>query len=193
MVDETGRKSVREVIGVFFDVQHLEAAIRDLRASGFEHDQLGLLASEIAVEKSLADFYTRTNNHHDVSHAPVIAFVKKNSVGDTFRALEGGLFFVGGTVAMGAAVATGAIFGGALVAAAAGAAGVVAIGALVGGIIHQSDAEYLEEQVDEGFRSHSWTDIWCSMRRGNKCVLARAVTWSYPCRRVTTSAVSQVR
>jgi outer membrane lipoprotein SlyB len=51
---------------------------------------------------------------------------------------------------MGAAVATGAIFGGALLAAVAGAVGVGAIGALISGIIHQSDAEYLEEQIDEG-------------------------------------------
>jgi outer membrane lipoprotein SlyB len=144
------KQPVREVVGIFFDVKHLEATIKDLRASGFEHDQLGLLASEFAVEKSLGELYTRTNKHHDVSHAPATAFVKNNSVGDTFRALEGGLFFTGTTVAMGAAVATGAIFGGALLAAVAGAVGVGAIGALISGIIHQSDAEYLEEQIDEG-------------------------------------------
>ena len=31
--------TVREVIGIFFDVKHLEAAIKELRASGFQHDQ----------------------------------------------------------------------------------------------------------------------------------------------------------
>lgn len=144
------KNSVREVIGVFFGEKSLKAAIKDLRSSGFKHDQLGLLASEYAVQKALGDVYVRTNLHQDEGQAPVTAFVRKQSVGDTFRALEGSLFFAGTTAAMGAVVATSAIFGGALLPAVSGAAAVAVVGSLIGGLIHQSDAEYLEEQVDEG-------------------------------------------
>jgi outer membrane lipoprotein SlyB len=150
MAEKRHSEVVREVIGIFFDEKNLLDAIKDLRTSGFEHDQLGLLASEHAVQKALGDVYTRTNAHHDPSHAPVTAFVKNESVGDTFRALEGSLFFTGATAALGAVVASAAVFGGALLIAVAGAVGVGTIGALISGIIRQSDAEYLEEQVDEG-------------------------------------------
>jgi len=141
---------IREAIGIFFDAKHLEAAIRDLRASGFKHDELGLLAGEISVVKSLGELYTKTNTHTDTSLAPETAFVKKESLGDTFRSLAGALVFTGATTAMGIAVASTGIFSGAVLASATGAAGVLTIGALIGMLIHQSDAEYLEEQVDEG-------------------------------------------
>jgi hypothetical protein len=72
-------------------------------------------------------------------------------MGDTVHGLIGSLFFVGMTVASGAIVASAAVLGGGLLAAIAGAATVIG---LVGGamslILHESDAEYLEEQVDEG-------------------------------------------
>ena len=142
--------TVREAIGIFFDVKHLEAAIKDLRASGFKHDELGLLAGEDSVAQSLGEWYTRTNTYTDASQAPETAFVKKESLGDTFRSLSGALVFTGATTAMGIAVASAGIFGGAVLAAATGAVGVLTVGILIGAIIHQSDAEYLEEQVDEG-------------------------------------------
>lgn len=146
--DQTG--PIREVIGIFFDAGHLKEAIADLESSGFESDQIGLLASEHAIERALGDLYVRTRERHDPDKAPATAFVKNSSVGDTFRALEGGLIFVGSTAAMGALVASAAVFGGALLTAAAGVAAVGAAGALLGGLIHQSDAEYLEQQIEEG-------------------------------------------
>jgi outer membrane lipoprotein SlyB len=150
---KSGRKkaeTVREVIGIFFDQDHLKEAINELRAAGFKTGQIGLLASEFAVEKSLADLYTRINAPSDDASAPHTAFVRKTSVGDTFHALGGGLFFVGSTAALGGVVASAAVFGGALVAGVAAAVTVGTIGAVLSKIIRQSDAEYLEQQVDEG-------------------------------------------
>lgn len=92
MVSENNRETVREVVGIFFDGDHLKAALADLDSAGFEHEQISLLASEFAVEKSLGDLYTRTNEHHDPARAPVTAFVLNNSVGDAFRAQGGGCF-----------------------------------------------------------------------------------------------------
>lgn len=57
---------------------------------------------------------------------------------------------LGATTAAGAAVATAGVLGGALVVAATGTAAFAAIGAVLAAIIHESDADYLEEQVDEG-------------------------------------------
>ena len=47
-------------------------------------------------------------------------------------------------------MASAAILGGAVVAAASGVAAIALAGAVMGLIIHQSDADFLDEQVDEG-------------------------------------------
>jgi len=142
--------TIREAVGIFFDRQHLEDALQELQASGFVQDEIGLLAGERAVNKSLSDIYDQYNSADDESAAPETAFVKKDSLGDTFRSLSGGLVFTGTTTAMGAAVISAGVFGGAVLAAATGAAAVLGVGALAGAVIHKSDAEYLEEQVDAG-------------------------------------------
>jgi outer membrane lipoprotein SlyB len=141
---------VRETVGAFVDARKVHEAIDELLESGFKHEELGLLASEQAVRESLGDFYTQTNQYSGGADAPNTAFVAKESVGDTVHAMIGSLSLVGSTVAAGAAVASAGIFGGALAAAVAGAAALGAVGAVLGGIIHESDAEELEEQIEEG-------------------------------------------
>lgn len=143
-------KTVREAIAVFLDPQSLKSAIRDLLASGVSRERIGLLGSEHSVRDSLADDYTHTNNTHDSAEGPVTAFVDKNSSNHQQDSLGGSLFFAGTTGAMGAVVASSAVFGGALLAALSGVVAVGAVGAMAGKIIQQSDADYLQQQVDEG-------------------------------------------
>src|SRR5690606_18369785 len=81
---------------------------------------------------------------------PRMAFVRKKSIGDTVHAWAGALFFAGATTGAGAVVVSAGVLGGALLAAVSGAAAVGAVGAALALVIHQSDAEYLEQQVDEG-------------------------------------------
>ena len=142
--------SIREAVGIFFNAEHLKDAIKNLLASGFEPEELGLLASQQVVERSLGDLYARTNEGADLPQAPAIAFIGRESIGETANTLGGSLFFVGTSGVMGAVVASAAVFGGALLAAVGGIVGVGVVGALVATIIHQSDAEYLQQQVDEG-------------------------------------------
>lgn len=141
---------IREAIGVFFDADKLHDAVDELLASGFDHHSLGLLAGEHTVRQSLGDFYEQVNEFADDAEAPRMAFVRKESMGDTMHAWAGALFYAGATTAAGAAVASAGVFGGALLAAATGAVAIGAVGAVLALIIHQSDAEYLEQQVDEG-------------------------------------------
>lgn len=142
--------TIREAIGIFHNKESLRDAIDDLRASGFKAEELGLLASEKVVEQSLGDMYVRTNYDADSPKAPAIAFIGRDSVGDAPRTVGGSLFFVGTSGVMGAVVASSAVFGGALLAAIGGIVGVGVIGALVASVIHQSDAEYLQQQIDQG-------------------------------------------
>lgn len=151
MTDTDDKKTVREAIAVFLDPQHLKSAIRDLLASGVSRERIGLLASEHSVRESLGDFYAHTNNTNDSGQGPVTAFVDKSSNSQQQQdSLGGSLFFAGTTGAMGAVVASSAVFGGALLAALSGVVAVGAVGAMAGKIILQSDADYLQQQIDEG-------------------------------------------
>lgn len=144
------KATVREVIGIFHNADSLKDAIYDLLGSGFKAEELGLLASAQVVESSLGDLYERTNNNSASSRAPAIAFVGRDSIGEAPRTFGGSLLFIGTSGAMGGVVASAALFGGAALAAVSGIVGVGLVGALVATFIHQSDAEYLQQEVDEG-------------------------------------------
>ena len=149
MANINSETSIREAVGIFLNTEPLKDAIKDLLASGCKSTELGLLASEQVVERSLSDLYARTNKSQASSQAPAIAFIGKESLEEA-GTVSGSLFFVGTTGLMGAVVASSAVLGGALLAAIGGIVGVGVVGALVAALIHQSDAEYLQQQVDEG-------------------------------------------
>ena len=142
--------TVREAVGIFFDSEHLHEAVDELVSSDFDFADLGLLAGQYTVKQRLGDFYNQINESADSADGPSTAFVADKSMGDTVHAFLGTLFFVGTTAASGAVVASAAVLGGSLLPAVAGAAALGAIGGALSLIINQSDAEHLEEQVDEG-------------------------------------------
>lgn len=142
--------TVREAVGIFHNAESLRGAIEALFMAGYDQDEIGLLASEQVVEGSLGDLYVRTNQATNSPDAPAIAFVRRESIGDAARTHSGGLMFVGASGAAGAVVASSALLGGALLPAVGAVVGVGLVGALVASFIHQSDAEYLQQQIDEG-------------------------------------------
>lgn len=150
MTNTNDKQKIREAIAVFYDPQNLRSAVNALLASGVSRDQIGLLASEHSVRESLGDFYTYTNNTNEPGKGPVTAFVDKENASEQQDSLGGSLFFAGTTGAAGAVVASSAVLGGALLAALSGVVAVGLIGAIAGKIIHQSDADYLQQQIDEG-------------------------------------------
>jgi hypothetical protein len=146
MAIKEGHGAIREAVGIFFDSLHLHEAVDDLESAGFDFADLGLLAGQYTVRQKLGEFYNEINESVDRPEGPRLAFVADSSMGDTVHAWFGSLFFIGTTVASGAMVASAAVLGGALLAAVSGAAALVGItGGALGLIIHESDAEYLEE------------------------------------------------
>lgn len=142
--------TVREAVGIFHNAASLRGAIEELLLSGFKYDEIGLLASEQVVEQSLGDMYVRTNEAAESPDAPAMAFVRREALGDAARTHSGGLFFVGTAGTSAGLVASSALLGGALLPAVGAIVGVGLVGALVASFIHQSDAEYLQQQIDEG-------------------------------------------
>src|SRR5688500_6782719 len=150
MTTKNKESIVREAIGVFAEVKPLKEAIDTLIASGFDREKLGLLASETVVKQSLGEFYAQTNESHDSQRAPAIAFVGKDAVAEAGQSLGGGLFFIGTAGVTGALVTSAAVLGGALLTAMGAVVGVGLVGLAVSSVIHQSDADFLQQQVDEG-------------------------------------------
>lgn len=150
MANETQGQQVREAVGVFVEAEQLKRAASALLEAGFDRGALGLLAGQEAVQRSLGDLYNERQVPSDDSQGPATGFVEHESIGDTAHAWVGGVSLAGTTALGAAVVASAAVLGGALVAATAGAAAVGAVGAAMGAIIHKSDAEYLEEQIDDG-------------------------------------------
>lgn len=142
--------SIREVVGIFFDSEKLGEAITELKSSGFNNEELGLLADELTVKEKLGHVYANINKDEADPHAPNTAFVAKDAIGDVPHALFGTLYIVAAAVAGGAVVASAGILGGALAVAVATTAVFGGVGAVLAGILNKSDAEYLEEQIDEG-------------------------------------------
>jgi len=142
--------TVREAVAIFHNADSLKHAINGLLDAGFDREELGLLASEDVVERSLGDMYARANNNSGSPDAPAIAFVGKEAIGEVPSAVGGSLVFMGTSGVMGAVVVSAAVFGGAALAAIGGIVGVGVVGALVASVINESDASYLQKQVDEG-------------------------------------------
>ena len=147
---DSDKPAIREAVGAFANAEQVHAAVTDLVAAGFGEGELGLLTSEDTVRRELSESYIHRGEAGDIPDGPNTLFVARNSVGDTIHAMVGGLGFAGTTVAGGVAVASGAVLGGGLIAAAAGVAAVAAMGTALALIVRESDAEELEQQVDEG-------------------------------------------
>lgn len=142
--------SVNEAIGVFSDAKQLASAIKELLQAGFSHSQLGILATEAVVKEHLSDIYERIPENPDPDDAPAIAFVSRDSIGETAQVMNGSLYFIGSSGLAGAVVTSAAVLGGALTAAVGGVLGVGLVGLAVGAMIKQDDAELLQQRVDEG-------------------------------------------
>ncbi len=141
---------IREAVDIFLGKDDLQLAIDDLIEAGFKRSAFGLLAGEYSVQQKLGDMYVSTNKYMGSANAPNTAFVHKDSIGDTVHALTGQLYFLGASTLAGGAVLSAGILGGAAMVASAGVIAVGAVGAVIGMILHQSDAEYLEEHVNAG-------------------------------------------
>jgi hypothetical protein len=150
MANDTNPLVVREAVGIFVGAKALREAINDLLSSGFDRAAVGLLAGEFTVRQSLGDLYTQTNELSDTLNAPRMAFVAKESSEDLLHGGLGALSFAAVTAAGAAVVATAGVLGGGIAVAAAGVAALGAVGAVLGKLIGENDAEHLEEQVEEG-------------------------------------------
>lgn len=150
MTSDSTTPSVREAVTVFEDSGTLLDAIDELESSGFDREDLSLLAGKETVEEKLGHVFERVEDLEDEPDTPRRAFISPESVGDAKGWAIGGLLYVGGVSAAGAVVASG----GTVLAAILAASVVGGAGGLVGTVLAQwiqhDYSAYLQEQIDRG-------------------------------------------
>lgn len=139
-----------EMVGVFGDATSLQDAIDELLTSGFDRAEVSLLASEDAVVEKLGHKYKKVEEIEDNADAPRAEYVDAESVGEAKGALMGGLFYIGAFATAGAILASGGTLATILAGAAAVGGGGALIGAVLGELIDEHHANYLQQQLDHG-------------------------------------------
>ena len=139
--------AVTEAVAVFHDVSDLDAAVEELRAAGFDRDDISLLATEQAGKKKLGHRYERVEELEDDPAAPRVAYRTRASLGESEDRLIGSLTYLPAVVAAGTVVASAGVV-------AAAVTGTAIAGALIGTVLahwlDKSHAEHLQEQLDHG-------------------------------------------
>ena len=146
----SGEYQVREAVAVFHSEKDLQAALYDLLSHGFDRSEISLLANTEAVEKKLGHAYQSVSNLEDDPTAPTVAFVSNETRGEAEGAVIGGLMYLGVIAGIVPIVVSGGALATVLAAAPIGGGGGAAIGSLLGAIIEQSHADYIEKQLRKG-------------------------------------------
>jgi hypothetical protein len=147
MPAEPSRRTVREAVAVFDEVNELDAAVEDLLAAGFSKADISLLASEESVRKKLGHRYERVQEMEDEPDAPRIAYRTRASLGDSDDMIIGTLTYLPTVVAAGTVVASEGVV-------AAAVTGTAIAGALIGTVLtrwlDRHHAERLQQQLERG-------------------------------------------
>lgn len=69
--------SVREAVGVFSDVEALEAAVDELEVSGFDRATISVLASDKTIKERMGPLHHTLVEIEDDRQAPGTAFVER--------------------------------------------------------------------------------------------------------------------
>ena len=146
---------VREVVGVFDDQEHLQAAVDELQANGFDRADISTVADFHRVEQALGRVYADVREIEDDGAIPRTVYVSKTSLGDAEGVLIGLAVYVP-TIVVAAALAARGAGNQSIVWA------VLIVGAL-GGIVGWMISRWLDRRYLHGIReqlSHGGIVLW---------------------------------
>jgi hypothetical protein len=142
--------SVREAVGIFHDWAHLQAAVDELMAHGFDRSEISLLAGEKTVEQKLGHVYEKVKDLEDDANAPRVAFVGRDSLTEAKAFTVTGLGYLGAVAATGAIVASGGSMALLIGGAAALGGGGMLLGSWLAKAIGRDRAASIEAQLNKG-------------------------------------------
>lgn len=141
---------IREVVGVFSDVDALEHGVEDLLTSGFSNGDISLLGDERTVRRRLGHRLDDTLAAADDPSAPRRNFVEPESRTEGRSALSAILGYFGAVTALGVTFATGGATAPAVAAALVGAGAGAGLGAGLGKVYDSRLAREFQHQVEHG-------------------------------------------
>lgn len=141
---------VPEAVGVFDDFETLQAAIYDLRMSGFSRADISLLGGKEAMEEKLGSAYRLAIELEDNPDAPRAAFVSEEAIGELQGAIAGGFFFLGSAIAMTAMLTPASTLAASIAAIAIGGGPGAVMGSLLARRTGQHHKEYYARQIRNG-------------------------------------------
>ena len=142
--------NVPEAVGVFDRFETLQAAIYDLRMSGFSRADISLLGSREAMEEKLGSAYRLALELEDNPDAPRAAFVSEEAIGELQGAIAGGFFFVGSAIAMAAMLTPVSTLAASIAAIAIGGGPAAVMGTLLARRVGQHHKDYYADQIRNG-------------------------------------------
>ncbi len=148
--DHTTYINIPEAVGVFDSVETLQAAIYDLRASGFSRYDISLLGDKEAMVEKLGSAYWRAADLEDNPDAPRAAFVSEEAIGELEGAVAGGFFFIGSAIAMTALLTPLSTLAGSIAAIAIGGGPAGVVGALLARRLGNHHKDYYADQIRQG-------------------------------------------
>ena len=139
-----------EAVALFHDKKSLQAAIDELLTSGFDREDLSVLASEKAIEDKLGHNYGSTRDLEDNPNVPRGTYVTPESIGLAEAACIGTPLYLSACIgSLVVAASGGTLLAGVAIAAIAGGAGAT-VGAALGGIVGHEHAKHLNEHLNRG-------------------------------------------
>jgi len=142
-------ETIREVVGIFDDVNSMQEAISELEVSGFERRHISVLGNENALQEHFGKAELPTELLEDNPQTPRAANIKLEELGiGQSMLVSGGLLtgVVGAVIASGGLVIPGATVTTAVI----GAAGGTAAGAGLAKLLGDKYAEFFHKQIEEG-------------------------------------------
>lgn len=142
--------NVPEAVGVFDTFEDLQAAIYDLRMSGFSRFDISLLGDKEALVEKLGTAYWQSRELEDNPDAPRAAFVSEEAIGELEGAIAGGFFFLGSYIALAAMLTPVSTLAASIAAIAIGGSPAAVIGTLLARRVGNHHRNYYADQIRNG-------------------------------------------
>lgn len=153
------RGEVREVVGVFNDLAHLQSAIDDLLTDGFDHSAISLLANENVVRETMGKEGAPAEELEDNPVTPRREYVDPEARNEAKAGLIGAMTYIGAVGGAGMALAAGGALGAAIAWAVIAGGGGGLIGATLAQLIGAREAKWVKEQMSHGGML-LWARVW---------------------------------
>lgn len=144
------RGELREVVGVFDNLDQMQSAIDDLLVDGFDQSTISVLAPQAVVREALGDQSLSAEKLGDSPAAPHGAYIDPEARNEAKASLIGALFYIGAVGGAGMALAAGGTLGAAIAAALALGGGGGVIGATLAQLLGSAEATWVKAQMAHG-------------------------------------------